>query len=69
MCPGQGRSAEVKTTLAVVAVTGVWFVAFLALHTRAHIFSDVIGGMVLGGAIVSAGAAAALGPPRRISQR
>jgi len=68
VCLGAGRNPVIKATLAVLVVAGVVFVALLALHTGAHIFSDVIGGMVLSGAIVSAGAAA-LGPPRRISQR
>ena len=63
VCLGTGRSLVAKATLAVPAVTGVVFVAFLALHTGAHLFSDVIGGMALSGALVAAGAAA-LSPPK-----
>ena len=68
MCLGIGRRRIVKATLAVPAAAGVLFVAFLALHTRAHIFTDVIGGMLLGAAIVAAGAAA-LGSPKRLGTR
>lgn len=64
VCLGTGRSPLTKATLAVPAVTGAVFVAFLALHTGAHIFSDVVGGMVLSAAIVAAGTAA-LRPPKR----
>jgi undecaprenyl-diphosphatase len=35
----------------------VLFVAYLALYIGAHTFTDVIGGMLLGGAIVAAGSA------------
>lgn len=63
ICLGIGHSPIAKAALAVPVAAGVLFVAFLALYTRAHIFTDVIGGMVLGGAIVAAGAAA-LGPPK-----
>ena len=63
VCLGTGRSRVARAAIAVPAVAGVLFVAFLALHTRAHIFTDVIGGMVLAAAIVAAGAAA-LGPPK-----
>lgn len=57
VCLGVGRSCAVKVRLAAVVVTAVVFVAYLALFTGAHTFTDVIGGMLLGGAIVSAGAA------------
>ena len=68
VCLGVGRSAAVKAVLAVMVVAGVLTVAALALYSRAHIFSDVIGGMVLGGAIVALGAAAlaAARPPARV---
>lgn len=62
VCLGAGHSAAVKAALAALVVTGVLCVAGLALYSRAHIFSDVIGGMVLGGAIVSLGAAALVRP-------
>ena len=63
VCLGTGRSRVARAAIAVPAVAGGLFVAFLALHTRAHIFTDVLGGMVLAAAIVAAGAAA-LGPPK-----
>ena len=63
VCAGAGRSAAVKATLAALVVTGVLCVALLALYSRAHIFSDVLGGMALGGAIVALGAAAPSKPP------
>lgn len=58
VCFGAGRSREFKSALAVPVVLGVLSVAFLALYSRAHIFSDVLGGMFLGGGIVALGAAA-----------
>ena len=57
VCLGVGRGRAVKGGLAILVVTGVLCVAGLALYSRAHIFSDVIGGMFLGGAIVAVGAA------------
>jgi len=57
VCLGLGRSRTFKAALAVPVVAGVLCVAFLALYSRAHIFSDVIGGMFLGGGIVAMGAA------------
>lgn len=65
VCLGTRRSRVVKTTLGVIVAAGVLFVAFLALYSRAHIFTDVIGGMVLGGALVALGAAAFLPAARR----
>lgn len=59
-----GRGRAVKALAAALAVTGVAFVAFLALYVRAHIFTDVVGGMVLGGALVAL-AAAVLGWTQR----
>lgn len=56
VCLGTGRSRAVKTALAVPVVAGVLAVAFIAMYVRAHTFSDVIGGMLLGGAIVTLGA-------------
>lgn len=57
VCLGVGRSPAVKKLLAAIVVIGVLFVACLALYSRAHIFSDVIGGMVLAGTILAVGAA------------
>ncbi len=42
---------------AVPLVAGVLLVAFVAVYDKAHTFSDVIGGMILGGVMVSLGAA------------
>ena len=66
VCLGAGRSRAAKVTLAAVVAAGVLFVAFLAMYSRAHLFTDVIGGMVLGGALVALGTAVlrtANGPP------
>lgn len=57
LCLGVGRSRAAKVALAVSVVVSVLFVAFLAVYTMAHTCTDVIGGMILGGAIVSLGAA------------
>lgn len=56
VCLGVGLSRAAQATLSVPVVVGVAVVAFLALYSMAHIFTDVIGGMFLGGAIVSLGA-------------
>lgn len=58
VCIGAGRSSALQARLAVLVVAGVLFVAILALFLSAHTFTDVIGGMLLSGAIVSLGAAA-----------
>lgn len=57
VCLGVGRSRPVKVALAVPAVAGVLFVAFVSVYSEPHVFTDVIGGLILGGAIVSLGAA------------
>lgn len=57
VCLGVGRSRATKVTLAVPVVAGVLFVAFIAVYCKAHTFSDVVGGMFLGGAIVTLGGA------------
>lgn len=57
VCLGVGRGTTARATLAAIVLAGILSVAVLALYSRAHIFSDVIGGMVLGGAIVSLGTA------------
>jgi len=57
VCLGVGHSRAFKAALAVPVIIGVLCVAFLALYSRAHIFSDVLGGMFLGGGIVALGAA------------
>lgn len=61
VCLGAGCSRARKATLAALAVTGVLAVALLALYSYAHTFTDVMGGMALGGGIVAAGAAALYG--------
>lgn len=67
VCFGAGRSRALKAALAVPVVLGVLCVAFLALYSRAHIFSDVLGGMFLGGGIVALGAAVLAGSTGRTS--
>ncbi len=57
VCFGIGRSRAVLVALAVLVVAGVLFVAFITLYVPFHTFTDVIGGLFLGGAIVSLGAA------------
>ena len=66
VCLGVGRSRVVQVAISGAAVTGVVAVSLLALYVRAHIFTDVIGGMVLGGAIVALGAAAIALPNRTV---
>jgi undecaprenyl-diphosphatase len=67
VCVGAGRSPALKAALAIPVVLGVLCVAFLALYSRAHIFSDVLGGMFLGGGIVALGAAILAGAqPARV---
>ena len=61
LCAGVGRGRATKTVLAVLVAASVLFVAWLALYTGAHTFTDVIGGMALGGAILALGAAALTG--------
>lgn len=52
-----GRSPAVKVQASVLAAAAVGWVGFMALYVRAHTLTDVIGGMLLGGAIVALGAA------------
>lgn len=61
---GAGSSRAVQRTLAALTLLVVVFVAYLALYTGAHTFTDVVGGMFLGGAIVALGAAAMRGRRR-----
>lgn len=71
VCLGIGRSSAAQTTLAILAVQGVVFVALLAVYIRAHTVSDTLGGMVLGGVIVALGAAILNGTrtARRLTRR
>ncbi|WP_161976288.1 phosphatase PAP2 family protein [Mycolicibacterium sp. CH28] len=64
VCLGIGRSRAIKMAATGLATTGVAFVAILALYVRAHIFTDVVGGMVLGAALVALGVAVLM-PARR----
>ncbi len=56
VCLGVGRSRAVQVALTVLVVAGVLVVAFVAVYSTAHTATDVIGGLFLGGAIVSLGA-------------
>lgn len=69
VCLGVGASRAVKLAATGLAVAGVLFVAFLALYTGAHTFTDVLGGMFLGGAIVALGAAVLEGSPSAATGR
>ncbi|GAY13446.1 hypothetical protein MSZK_01720 [Mycobacterium sp. shizuoka-1] len=65
VCLAAGRSRAVKLAFAIPAVLGVVFVGCLALYVRAHVFTDVVGGMVLGGALVALSAAVVVKTSRR----
>ncbi|WP_431231680.1 phosphatase PAP2 family protein [Mycolicibacterium psychrotolerans] len=65
VCLSVGRNRLAKTAISSVAAIGVIAVAWLALYVRAHIFTDVIGGMVLGGALVALSASAIISTARR----
>ncbi len=64
VCLGIGRSRTTRLALGVLAAEGVVFVAFLAVYCGAHTVSDAIGGMVLGSALVAAGASIVTASPR-----
>lgn len=57
VCIAVRCSRDTKAILAAVVVAAVLAVAYLALYTGAHTFTDVIGGMLLGGSIVATAAA------------
>jgi membrane-associated phospholipid phosphatase len=68
VCLGIGRSEATRAALTFIAVSGVLAVGVLALYVRAHVFTDIIGGFALGGALVALGAAA-ISPARRTQTR
>ncbi|MGB0970987.1 MAG: phosphatase PAP2 family protein [Mycobacterium sp.] len=57
VCLGASCGRTARATLAGVVTVGVTFVAFITLYDEFHTFSDVIGGVILGSAIVTLGAA------------
>lgn len=57
VCLGAECNRTLKALLAGLVVAAVLFVGYLTLYVRAHTFSDVIGGMFLGGALVALSAA------------
>ena len=57
VCLGARCGRAARATLAGVVTVGVMFVAFVTLYDEFHTFSDVIGGVILGSAIVTLGAA------------
>ena len=63
VCIAAGRRRAAKAALAALVVAGVLIVGLLALYTGAHTCTDVVGGLLLGGAIV-ASSAAVLGTSR-----
>ncbi|GJF09767.1 phosphatase PAP2 family protein [Mycolicibacterium cyprinidarum] len=56
VCLGVGWTRAAQTVLAVTVAAGVLFIVFVTLYAEAHTCTDVIGGMILGGAIVALGA-------------
>lgn len=62
---GAGAGRAVTTALAAVVAGCVLAVAALALYTGAHTLTDVVGGMLLGGAIVALSAALSAGVATR----
>lgn len=56
-----GRAQSTKVTLTVLVMLCVLSVAVMALYVHAHLVSDVIGGMLLGGAVVTTSAVVATG--------
>lgn len=61
VCLGIGLGWAARAALAGLVSVCVVVVAFLALYIGAHTLTDVVGGMLLGGAIVALCAAAASG--------
>jgi len=57
VCLAAGDSRLAKAAIGLLVAQSVVFVAALAVYSGAHVFSDTIGGMALGGAIVALGAA------------
>lgn len=57
VCLAAGDSRLAKVALGVLVAETVFFVAALAVYTGAHTFTDAIGGMILGTAILASGAA------------
>ena len=75
VCLAAGDSRLAKVSLGILVAQSVFFVAALAVYTGAHTFSDVLGGLVLGTAILASGAAVLdfarhkRQPPQRPSSR
>lgn len=67
VCLGRRRGRAAHALLAALASTGVAIVAVNTLVSGAHTITEAIGGMVLGGSLVAAGASAqrAAVPARR----
>ncbi|MGB0970906.1 MAG: phosphatase PAP2 family protein, partial [Mycobacterium sp.] len=55
VCLATGSSRAFKVVLTSLVAAGVLFVALLAFYLGWHTFTDVLGGAILGGAIVSLG--------------
>ncbi len=64
VCPAARTGRALKVVLTSLVAAGVLSVAFLALYAGAHTFTDIIGGMVLGGAVVALGRRGAECHPR-----
>ena len=57
VCLAAGDSRLAKVSLGILVAESVFFVAALAVYTGAHTFTDTLGGMVLGAAVLAWGAA------------
>ncbi len=57
VCLAAGDSRLAKIALGVLVAETVFFVAALAVYTGAHTFTETLGGMILGTAILASGAA------------
>ena len=66
VCLGAGRSTATRAALAISVLTGVVVVGFLALYSGAHIVTDILGGVILGGVLVALGAAILRASPPRV---
>jgi len=72
VCLCAGRRVAAKVQVAAVAAATVVVIGVLAVYVRAHTLTDVIGGMVLSGAIVAVAATAlsrSVSGPRRVPAR
>lgn len=65
VCLATGRRPAVRAMLAVPVLLGVGFMGFLAVYCGAHTVAAVMGGAVLGAALVALGTAAVVAVEKR----